>query len=280
MPGEWTDDTGMMLCVAEGILAAPNDPIEAIGARFLEWSRTAKDIGTTISATLGGYRGNWAEASRNNPRAQMGRAASNGSLMRTLPVALAYPDRERMLAMSARISGMTHWDPQAEVCCAAYCLWVRHLLAGAPMGEAWGQALAESRAVAQQGARTDDTPGTAPLPPGFWERLEAIPSLRYEQLQPSGYAGYVVECLEAAVWCCLCGDSLETILVDVVNLAGESDTIAAVAGGAAGACYGASAIPQRWIEKLYQRERLEQVSERLSAFREREMRSDGQAEPL
>jgi ADP-ribosylglycohydrolase len=210
----------------------------------------------------------------------MGRAASNGSLMRTLPVALAYPDGERMLAMSARISAMTHWDPQAEVCCAAYCLWVRHLLAGAPMGEAWEQALVESCAVAEQGASTDDTPGTAPLPPGFWERLEAIPSLRYEQLQPSGYAGYVVECLEAAVWCCLKGDSLETILVDVVHLAGESDTMAAIAGGAAGACYGASAIPQRWLKTLYQREWLEKVSERLSVLREREIRSDSDAESL
>lgn len=58
----------------------------------------------------------------------------------------------------------------------------------------------------------------------------------------------MVECLEAAVWCCLHGDSLETILVDVVNLAGESDTMAAVAGGATGACYGAAAIPRCWLE--------------------------------
>lgn len=114
MPNEWTDDTGMMLCVAEGILENPDDPVEAVGARFLEWRRDAKDIGNTIRATLGGCRGSWAEASRSHPNAKIGRAASNGSLMRILPVALA-----------------------------------------------------ESREAAQQGARTDDTPGPSPLPPGI-----------------------------------------------------------------------------------------------------------------
>lgn len=39
--GEWTDDTGMMLCMAEGILANPADPVEEIGKRFLEWRKTA-----------------------------------------------------------------------------------------------------------------------------------------------------------------------------------------------------------------------------------------------
>lgn len=68
--------------------------------------------------------------------------------------------------------------------------------------------------------------------------------------------------------------------MDVVNLAGESDTMAAVADGAAGACYGAAAIPRRWLERLYQRERLEQVSERLSALREQESGSGSDAKSL
>src|SRR5262245_37967144 len=58
-PGEWTDDTGMALCVAEGILANPVDPIDEIGDRFLAWADTAKDVGGTITAALAGYRGDW-----------------------------------------------------------------------------------------------------------------------------------------------------------------------------------------------------------------------------
>src|SRR5687768_5441546 len=89
-PGEWTDDTGMALCVAEGILEDPDDPIEAIGRRFLEWRKSAKDVGSTSAAALTGYRGDWPEAARNTPQAKSGKAAGNGSLMRTAPVALAY----------------------------------------------------------------------------------------------------------------------------------------------------------------------------------------------
>jgi ADP-ribosylglycohydrolase len=51
-------------------------------------------------------------------------------------------------------------------------------------------------------------------------------------------------------------------------------------GGAAGACYGAAAIPRRWLERLYQRERLEQVSERLNALREQESGSGSDAKSL
>src|SRR5438105_891803 len=49
-PGEWTDDTGMALCVADGILSDPKDPVTEVGRRFLEWRKTAKDVGSTIGA--------------------------------------------------------------------------------------------------------------------------------------------------------------------------------------------------------------------------------------
>lgn len=266
-PGEWTDDTGMMLCVAEGILANPSDPVPVAGEQFLIWRRTAKDVGSTISAALSAFRGDWAQAAQSTPQVRNGKTAGNGSLMRTLPVALAYPDTQAMLLQSARLSAMTHWDSQAELCCAIYCLWIQEILEDTPLREAWHNALAKGHAVEQQGKLADDTPGPTPLPDGFWERLEAIESLEYSQLQSSGYAGYVVECLEAAVWCCLKASSLEEALVLAVNLAGEADTIAAVAGGAAGAYWRTEGIPQRWLDALYRREDVEQIAERLDALR-------------
>jgi ADP-ribosyl-[dinitrogen reductase] hydrolase len=272
-PGEWTDDTGMALCIAEGILANSEDPVEETGRRFLEWRKDAKDVGTTISAALSGFRGDWVEAARNTPQARQGKAAGNGSLMRTLPVALAYHDRETMLRISARLSAMTHWDPQAEVCCAVYCLWVEHLLHGASLHEGWhaalavGRDLAMGRELAEGASLAPDTVGPHPLPDGFWQRLEAVEQMEYADLQPSGYAGYVVECLEAAAWCCLRSESLEECLIQAVNLAGEADTIAAVAGGVAGAYWGMGAIPQRWLEALYRRRDLEQVADQLASLR-------------
>lgn len=268
-PGEWTDDTGMALCVAEGILAEPEDPVVAIGERFLEWRKTAKDVGGTISAALTGFRGDWADAGKGTPQARNGRGAGNGSLMRTLAVALGYPDRDEMLRQSARISAMTHWDPQAEVCCAVYCLWVRAVLEGADLESAWETALAAGQVVAGEGGRSADTPGPAPLPEGFWRRLRSAPAKAYSDLQPSGYAGYVVDCLEAAVCCSFAEATLEDALVAVVNLAGETDTMAAVAGGVGGAASGVDALPDHWLAVLHERERIERVGRQLAALRHR-----------
>src|SRR5439155_6442370 len=72
---------------------------------------------------------------------------------------------------------------------------------------------------------------------------------------------------EAAAWCCLHTGSLEETLVRAVNLGGEADTIAAAAGGAAGAAWGDEAIPERWLERLHQREEIEKVAARLDNLR-------------
>jgi ADP-ribosyl-[dinitrogen reductase] hydrolase len=273
-PGEWTDDTGMALCVAEGILEAPDDPLPAIGRRFLEWQQTAKDVGSTIRAALRAFEGDWAEAGRSTPQARTGRAAGNGSLMRTLPVALAYADRDEMLYQSARISAMTHWDPQAEVCCAVYCLWTRAILEGETLASAWETALDDGRASAATGSRSPDTPGPTPLPEDFWHRLEAMPDRDIRELQPTGYAGFVIDCLEAAVNRVLAEETAEAAIVSLVNLGGEADTMAAVAGGAAGARYGVQGLPESWLSALLERERVADVGSRLAALRHRLVSAD------
>ncbi len=267
--GEWTDDTGLALCVAEGILEARAAPVAAAGRRIIAWATTAKDVGQTVSAALEGFSSSadWGQAARGTPQAGAVEAAGNGSLMRTLPVALAYADAEALLAHSARLSAMTHWDPRAEICCAIYCLWIRELLAGATMAAAWQAALAAARRHVAKNSHPSDTPGTAGLPEDLWSRFEAVAGQRYESLQASGYASYCVECLEAAAWCCLNADGPEMAVLDAVNLAGESDTIGALAGGATGAHWGAEGLPSRWLSKLHQRDRIAETGRRLETLR-------------
>ena len=54
----------------------------------------------------------------------------------------------------------------------------------------------------------------------------------------------------------------DAILV-AANLADDADSVAATAGQIAGDVYGYSGIPQEWLDKLAQRERLESMSEKL-----------------
>ena len=58
-------------------------------------------------------------------------------------------------------------------------------------------------------------------------------------------------------------ETFEQAVVDAANLGGDADTNAAVTGALAGARFGASAIPQRWIEPLLFKEHISGLGTRL-----------------
>ena len=62
--------------------------------------------------------------------------------------------------------------------------------------------------------------------------------------------GYVVDSLEAAVWCLITTDTLEECLLKAVNLGDDTDTIAAIAGGLAGLYYGYASVPENWRKQI------------------------------
>ncbi|GJD40827.1 ADP-ribosylarginine hydrolase Tri1 [Methylobacterium bullatum] len=76
-------------------------------------------------------------------------------------------------------------------------------------------------------------------------------------------SGYVIDTLEAALWCTSQSASFEEALVLAVNLAGDADTVGAVTGQIAGAVFGAPSIPLHWLEPLAWRGRLETLAAQL-----------------
>lgn len=62
--------------------------------------------------------------------------------------------------------------------------------------------------------------------------------------------GHVANTLWKVVWHMEMNDSLEGVIVDAVNDGGDADTIAAIAGGLAGAKWGWQNVPKRWVEQL------------------------------
>ena len=72
-------------------------------------------------------------------------------------------------------------------------------------------------------------------------------------------SGYVVEALEAALWCLVATDSFKDCLLKAVNLGDDTDTVAAIAGGLAGLYYGYHAIPTEWLEVLQKRDWIEEM---------------------
>ena len=67
-------------------------------------------------------------------------------------------------------------------------------------------------------------------------------------------SGYVVDSIEAAVWCLLTNDSYEECELAAVNLGSDTDTVAAIAGGLAGLYYTARRIPTEWLDVIARKE--------------------------
>ena len=76
--------------------------------------------------------------------------------------------------------------------------------------------------------------------------------------------GYVIDTLEAVFWLVFNGDTYEQTVLQAVNLGGDTDTIAALAGGCVGVIYGLSSINNRWIQNIA---KLDEIKQLIDDFR-------------
>ncbi|MFD1175396.1 ADP-ribosylglycohydrolase family protein [Paenibacillus puldeungensis] len=236
-PGEVTDDTAMTVCVAEGILENPAEPMEKIGRLFLEWYNTRpKDIGNIIRHVFERYEGDWFETAF-VADLELGQSGGNGSLMRCLPVALAYADLGEMERVTTMQSRMTHYDPRCDEACRIYNRIAHRLLGGE-----------ELRAAIQS-----EVAGTM-----YEDSIKAEPDC-----EPSGFVVHtflwVVHILSNAA-------NFSEVVQRAANLGGDSDTIGAISGGLAGIYYGYEGIPAKYTEAILIKDRLSQIASRLFAL--------------
>ena len=76
-------------------------------------------------------------------------------------------------------------------------------------------------------------------------------------------SGYVKDTYQCAVWAIKNTYSFEDALVYTVNRRDDADTTGAVAGQMAGAIYGLSAIPERWVNKILWKDQILDQAEAL-----------------
>ena len=241
-PGQWTDDTAMALALAASLGERGKFDAVDISRRFIAWWRegtysctgTCFDIGGATAAALATIeRSGNPFGGRTSPT-----AAGNGSLMRLAPAVLfAFPDEELAVETAWKQSRITHATAQAIDACGVLArILVRSIRTGAPA------------------ALTAVLPGDT-LHPSV--REVAAGAFRTATRDEIASSGYVVDTLKAALWAVHSTDSFEDALVLAVNLADDADTVGAVTGQIAGAIYGASAIPERWLAPLAWRDRIE-----------------------
>lgn len=243
-PGQWTDDTSMALCLAESVLeTGAVEPLDLM-RRFVDWLRHGAnsvtgecfDIGNTTRAALESFERTDDPLSGS----ALDSAAGNGSLMRLAPVAVRWWREPARAVEAARIqSRTTHGAAQAVEACAFCAALLAEAIPGAPAEE-----------VLRPRAWRGD-PAIAAIAGGGWRGRDR------DRISSSGY---VVDTLEAALWSVGGAGSFEEALVTAVNLADDADTVGAVTGQLAGALWGLSGIPERWLAPLAWRERIERLA--------------------
>ncbi len=226
-PGEFTDDTQMAMALAEALLAEGDYDPDRVWAWFRAWATGARDIGTRTAESLA--YADW----RRIPR-ETRHAAGNGALMRSFPLALAFLDADRSTLREVVLHQalLTHPDPAA-----GWGSWVGvELIRAAVLGDQPFDLVHELLEELPE----DHAAQFAPLLAARWTPGEGTPS-----------NGSVWGCLAEAVWAVRSTDSFETAVTAAINLGGDTDTVACVAGALAGARYGVQAIPSRWATYVH-----------------------------
>ena len=232
-PGQWTDDTECAVMLAE----ARAEPLE-VAAGLLKWyASNPPDIGPTSSRVLGQAKSpaDVARLAREVARGRVPGEVSNGSLMRTSPVALVHlGDREKIADAARQVSDLTHCDEFAGDACVLWCLAIDRAV---ELGEKFRPVMV--------------TDGLEFIPA---ERQETWAHLITDVLgSKSGREGgrglrlrhnwSAVGAFRAALYAVVHGKGYTGIIQLAIALGGDTDTVAAIAGALAGGWHGVLAIP-------------------------------------
>ncbi|MCW3040416.1 MAG: putative ADP-ribosyl glycohydrolase family protein, partial [Solirubrobacterales bacterium] len=231
----FTDDTQMALLVASSLVECDGLDEADVFDRFRRWLAAGPpDVGNQTRAVLGSGRP-WDVAAAEH-FARSGHAAGNGSLMRTTPAAIWFARFGARMTMNAarRISALTHGDPSTGEGCAVFHELVRVALDGDDPLRAIPRTLVL----------------VAPEHRARWATVLA-PNWTPDQATESN--GAVWPTLGQAGWALRHGRDFAEVMRLVIDLGGDTDTVAAVAGGLAGAVFGIAGIPMRWTSVAHGR---------------------------
>ena len=242
--GDWTDDTDMMLCIANAVIKDKGVNYTTIAHNFKDWADgEPMGIGETTYKVLsfGDYIENPFKASKMLWDMSHQQSAANGGVMRTSIVGLFPIEVEEF---AANICRLTHYDPRCAGSCAIVSLLI-HALVFEEENLSYHQ-------IVEIGQKYDSRIRE-------YIDLSMNTDIRALELQDWDSVGYTLKTLAAGLWAYWNAKSFEEGLLSVVRAGGDADTNAAVACAILGAKYGFNAIPQEYVDGLIYKEQLDRV---------------------
>ena len=256
--GTWSDDTSLMLCLAENIVEGLD--LQNLAQKFIAWKNdnywTANGwvfdigIGTRIAierlenGTPPELAGGFDEMDN-----------GNGSLMRILPLVLYIKDLDidQRYEWTKKVSSLTHAHVRSVMACFYYLEFAKKILEGKDKFQAYAELQSEMLHYFEK--HLIDTNEIQKL---SMLLTEDISTFNEAGIQSSGYVIYT---LEASIWCILTTSNYKEAVLKAVNLGDDTDTTAAVTGGLAGLIYSIEAIPKDWLQMVARKNDIVTLSE-------------------
>ena len=242
--GDWTDDTDMMLCIANAVIKDKGVNFTSIAQNFKDWAMgMPMGIGETTYKVLdiAEYVEKPFEASKLIWEMGHRRVAANGGLMRTSVVG-TFPKAVEECA--ANICRLTYYDSRCVGSCVIVSLLIHNLIyknVGLSYNEMVDIAMKYDERIVD------------------YIDLSLSPDIKALELQEECAAGYTLKCLSAGLWAYRHAKSFEDGLLAMVRAGGDADTNAAVACGILGAKFGYESIPAEYKDGLIYRQQLDDV---------------------
>ena len=265
LPGQWTDDTSMGLCLADSLIVK-NGEYDAhdLMHRFLCWwyggynNAFRFDKYRNHSCGLGGMISESFEYYIESPKEKTEAGDKNssgiGSIMRNAAVPICFHnDLNKAMKIAELQSYATHHGDEAAECCRLLTFIVIKIF------NRKNETLQEiienlndfktpvfSVQCLAQSKEENDSPDRD----WNWKKKDFKYSPTRARSQPGYIGSYAMDGMAMALHVVYYTNSFEEAVIKVVNLRGDSDSVGAVVGQIAGAYYGVDHIPPKWIEVI------------------------------
>lgn len=263
--GSWSDDSSMALASLSALYTDGLN-LKKTMENFVAWEQEGKftpqgevfDEGNTCSFAIYDYM-------KFRDVSTCGRTGEdsngNGSLMRILPVCIYLKymqdesdlDDDSAIEIVHQMSALTHAHIRSKMACGIYFFCVSEL----SKRDDTIENLLQSAIHTAFSFYEKDVETRKEL--SHYDRIRNIQELKMLSESQVHSGGYVIDSIEASLWCLLNASSYEESVLKAVNLGDDTDTTAAIAGGLAGIYYGYDMIPEKWKADIIRRSWIEEL---------------------
>jgi len=252
-PGTWSDDSSLTFCLAESLLKGLD--YNRIASNFVSWLYNATwtpynevfDVGNATRQAIEQLRKGV------NPIEAGGKDSNsngNGSLMRILPLVFYLRNKSinEHFEIVKNVSSITHGHICSVIACFYYIKFALELISGKDKFFIYNE-LQQSLPKYLIDKAIDEKELKK------YHRIFENNIYDYSENDINS-SGYVVDSLEASLWCFMNSTNYSQAVLKAVNLGEDTDTTAAITGGLAALEYGYESIPKKWVNSLAQLDKI------------------------